>query len=158
MLRPFLGVYPVNAEPMSLGDYYRLRGWSVPSGENPNDDGYLVERVYPEKQNHPDYKGHISWQGKEEFEKAHRIASAMSFGFALEAIKNGQRVSRLGWIKEGTYLMLFDLSESHPIDESLSIDQVRGKPRPSGRGRIARTPKASYTALMMTSIGEDGAK
>ena len=38
------------------------------------------------------------------------------------------------------------------------IDQVRDKPRPSGRGRIARTPKASYTALMMTSIGEDGAK
>jgi hypothetical protein len=28
------------------------------------------------------------------------------------------------------------------------LDPVRGKPRPSGRGRIARTPQASFGRLM----------
>jgi hypothetical protein len=41
--------------------------------------------------------GYISWSPKAVFEKAYRPAVGMSFGMALEALKTGLRVSRVGW-------------------------------------------------------------
>lgn len=49
----------VEAELITRGDYNRLRGWNIPTGENPNDKGYLV--------NHDN--SYVSWVPKEKFEK-----------------------------------------------------------------------------------------
>ena len=47
----------VTATPMTRGDYNKLRGWKVPSDENPKDDGFLI--VDPD--------GYRSWLPKERF-------------------------------------------------------------------------------------------
>lgn len=54
----FIGVKEINATPMNRGDYNALRGWVVPSGENPEDDGFLVEYVDGGTANHPDFSGY----------------------------------------------------------------------------------------------------
>lgn len=57
----YFGAKAIKAEPMSLGDYNKLRGWTIPENENPAKEGYLVE--YP--------NGYISWSPKEVFEEAY---------------------------------------------------------------------------------------
>lgn len=57
----FIGCKMIEAEPMDRGTYNAYRGWKIPEGENPADDGYLV--VYPD--------GYKSWSPKEVFEKAY---------------------------------------------------------------------------------------
>jgi hypothetical protein len=51
--------------------------------------------------------GYVSWSPKDVFEKAYRPAVAMSFGMALEALKMGLRVARVGWNGKGIFLELF---------------------------------------------------
>lgn len=57
----YFGAKAIKAEPMNLGDYNKLRGWTIPENENPAKEGYLVE--YPD--------GYISWSPKEVFEDAY---------------------------------------------------------------------------------------
>ena len=64
-MKHYLRIHLVEAEPMTRGDYNKRRGWELPAGENPADEGYLV--VYPD--------GYKSWCPKEAFERA---------GFPLE--------------------------------------------------------------------------
>lgn len=55
----YIGCKMIEAEPINLGDYNTLRGWTVPADENPADDGYMV--IYPD--------GYRSWSPKDQFEK-----------------------------------------------------------------------------------------
>lgn len=48
----------VNAEPMSRGEYNTYRGWTIPEGEDPEDEGFLV--VY----NMGSPEQYISWSPK----------------------------------------------------------------------------------------------
>lgn len=50
--------------------------------------------------------GYISWSPKEVFEKAYQPLIAMSFGHAIEAMKAGQKVCRIGWNGKGMFLFL----------------------------------------------------
>jgi hypothetical protein len=50
--------------------------------------------------------GFTSWSPKEVFEEEHQSEESMSFGHALQALKNGERVARLGWDGKGTFLFL----------------------------------------------------
>lgn len=59
-------------------------------------EGYMV--VYED--------GHKSWCLREAFEKAYKPINALSFGFALEALKKGLYVAREGWNGKGMYLGL----------------------------------------------------
>ena len=102
----FIGVKEINATPMNRGDYNALRGWVVPSGENPEDDGFLVEYVDGGTANHPDFSGYISWSPKDVFERAYRRTQGMTFGLAVEALKAGQKVARAGWNGKGMWLSL----------------------------------------------------
>lgn len=70
-MKSYVGTKFVNAKPMNRQEYNDLRGWQVPSDENPSDEGYLVEYIDGGKSNHPDFKGYISWSPKDVFERAY---------------------------------------------------------------------------------------
>jgi hypothetical protein len=58
-------------------------------------DGYKV--VYED--------GYESWCPKAVFEKHNRQTDNMSFGFALEAVRQGQKIARMGWNGKGMYVV-----------------------------------------------------
>ena len=65
---------------MTRGNYNELRGWETPANENAADEGYHV--VYPD--------GYESWCPKAQFEAAGRPIDGMTFGQAIEAMKQGK--------------------------------------------------------------------
>jgi hypothetical protein len=86
-MQKYLGVKIVEAKPMILGDYNNLKGWAIPSDEDPTTEGYIV--TYPD--------GYVSWCPKKQFEEANRPITGLSFGYAIEAAKVGHRIARAGW-------------------------------------------------------------
>lgn len=77
-------------------DYYgtkRIRAYPM---ENDGQPGYGV--VYPD--------GYQSWSPKDVFEAAYQPITAMSFGHAIAAMKDGHRVARAGWNGKGMWLSL----------------------------------------------------
>ena len=77
-------------------------------------DYYGTKRItaYPKEQDgKPGYRmlyadGYQSWSPKDVFEAAHQPITAMSFGHALAALKEGYKVARAGWNGEGMWLRL----------------------------------------------------
>lgn len=63
-MKSYIGAKIINAEPLTLGEYNKRRGWTIPDDEDPNRPGYLV--MYP---------GYLSWSPKEVFEEAYRPVS-----------------------------------------------------------------------------------
>ena len=103
-MQQYIGVKLINAKPMTRGDYNAFRGWTVPADENPADDGYLVEYLDGGKGNTDLYEGYVSWSPKDVFERAYGPTSGMTFGLALEAMKRGERVARVGWNGKGLFV------------------------------------------------------
>lgn len=93
-MKRYIGTKQIEAKPMSRGDYNKYRGWAIPADENPNDEGYLVK--YSD--------GYISWSPKKQFEETYRSSGEMSFGHAIEMLKNGCRVARRGWNGKNQYI------------------------------------------------------
>lgn len=114
ILHQHFGVKLINAVQMTREEYNELRGWTVPADENPEDAGYLVEYVDGGKANHPDYAGYISWSPKDVFERAYRPVNGMTFGLAIEALKQGLKVARSGWNGKGMWLRLLQPYAPHP--------------------------------------------
>ena len=112
----FIGVKEINAKPMTRLEYNCLRGWDVPTNENPDDAGYLVEYIDGGSPNHPDFKGYISWSPKDVFDRAYKPADGMTFGLALEALKRGLKVARKGWNGKGMWLSLSGPLEGRVIN------------------------------------------
>jgi len=50
--------------------------------------------------------GYISWSPKSVFEKAYRSIKGMTFGLAIEALKQGKKVARAGWNGKKMFLFL----------------------------------------------------
>ena len=44
------------------------------------------------------------WQDKESFEQQNRPSEALTFGLAVEAMKKGRKVARVGWNGKGMWL------------------------------------------------------
>lgn len=86
----------VQATPMTRGAYNKKRGWTIPANENPKDKGYIVK--YPD--------GYVSWCPKAQFEAAGRPVDGMTFGMAIEAMKQGKKVARAGWNGKGMYVWI----------------------------------------------------
>lgn len=112
----YQGMKIIGAKPMTRGNYNKYRGWTIPPDENPEDDGFMVT-----------YEGgYISWSPKKEFDEAYRKINmvedkiVISFSMALEALKRGFKVSRIGWNGKGMYLIL-DISEK---DFTIERDRV----------------------------------
>ncbi len=92
-----IGVKLINAFPMTRQAYNDFRGWQLPADENGADEGYLVEYLDGGKPNTDRFDGYVSWSPKEVFEKAYRPVSGLSFGLAIEALKQGKSLLRAGW-------------------------------------------------------------
>ena len=65
----------------------------------------------PETHGQPGYKviygdGYTSWSPAAAFEEAYHPCDAMTFGLAIEALKMGRRVARVGWNGKGMWLAL----------------------------------------------------
>lgn len=93
-MQKFIGVKIVSATPMTR-EYAETNHDVVVGGSN-HGDGYLV--VYDN-----DYK---SWSPKAVFEAAYRPTNGMSFGLAIEAMRQGNRVARSGWNGKGIFCEL----------------------------------------------------
>ena len=106
IISQYIGVKLINARPMTRLAYNELRGWTLPADENPEDDGYLVEYMDGGQANHPGFIGYISWSPKDVFERAYRPTHGMTFGLAIEAMKQGAKVARTGWNGKGMWLQL----------------------------------------------------
>lgn len=96
-MKAYIGTKIIMAKQMTRGDYNSYRGWTIPENENPADEGYLVK--YPD--------GYESWSPKKQFEEAYRaFDGGMSFGAAIELMKQGFRVARKGWNGKNQYIEL----------------------------------------------------
>jgi hypothetical protein len=112
-MTPFTGTMQVLAEPMNLADYHIYRGWKLPSNDNGENEGYLVECLNGGEPNHEHHEGYVSWRPKQQFENNYQVSGKLSFGHATLAAKAGMKVSRIGWngagmfayvVPEGRYL------------------------------------------------------
>ena len=92
----YIGIKQLDAIPMTRGGYNEYRGWTLPANENGEDKGYMV--TYPD--------GYVSWSPKDIFEAAYRPMSNMSYSLALELVKKGKRVQRIGWNGKGMFIFL----------------------------------------------------
>lgn len=115
-MKQYIGAKLINATPMTRLAYNQMRGWQLPSDENGDDEGYLVEYTDGGKPNHPDYAGYISWSPKEQFDKAYRPTDGLNFGLALEALKAGHRVHRTSWEIRNSPMFL-DINDTNTFKE-----------------------------------------
>ena len=93
----YIRMHQIEAEPMKFGEfkdkYPKSGGANVERGAN--DDGYVIF-----------YRGgeYVSWCPKKEFEDVSRPCDGMTFGMAVEAMKRGAKVTRIGWNGKGMYI------------------------------------------------------
>lgn len=97
-MEKYIGVKQITAQPMNLGDYNKSKGWKIPTNEDPLREGYQV--TYQD--------GYVSWSPKEIFEDAYRKTNGMTFGLAIEALKEGKKVARDGWNGKNMWLSYLD--------------------------------------------------
>lgn len=73
-MEKYTGVKEILAKPMNRKEYNDYRGWELPTDENGEDEGFLVEYIQSETSpnvNHLEHKGHISWSPKDVFEESY---------------------------------------------------------------------------------------
>lgn len=105
-MQDYYGTKHIKAKPMSRAAYNEFRGWTLPSDENGDDEGYLVEYQDGGKPNVEGYAGYVSWSPKEQFDKAYQPLDALSFSHALEVLKEGLTVKRAVWHDSKRYVEL----------------------------------------------------
>ena len=54
------------------------------------------------------YNGYVNWVTEEEFYSTHKEVVGMTFGEAIELLKQGKKVARSGWNGKGMFLFLVD--------------------------------------------------
>ncbi len=105
-MEQFIGTKIVNAKPMNRLAYNQFRGWELPSDENGEDEGFLVEYIDGGAANTAEYAGYVSWSPSEVFKNAYKANGNLTFGDAIEYLKMGKRVTRSGWNEKKMYLWL----------------------------------------------------
>ena len=139
-MKDYIGTKMIQAKPMTRGDYNKYRGWQIPADENPEDEGYLVK-----------YKdGYESWSPKEAFEEAYRESTGLTFGVALELLKRGENVARIGWNGKGMFLVMTEGSEV-PI-EKMRNDVTRGYYEKEGKDTVKICPHIDMKAADGTMV------
>ena len=94
-LMQYTGVSVVDAAPMTRGEYNELRGWSVPTGENPNDEGFIVDNKALGKPNVPGFSGYVSWLPKDVFGGVYRHSGTNQSRMAIEMDDLYERICSL---------------------------------------------------------------
>ena len=105
MPETYIGTKLIKAEVMTRAQYNVFRGWELPTDENGDDEGYLMDYVDGGKPNTTTHAGYVSWSPKEQFDNAYRKTSGMPFWMAVEAMKKGHKVARAGWNGKGMFLI-----------------------------------------------------
>jgi len=124
-MKNYIGVKEIKARPMNRLDYNGYRGWELPSDENGEDEGYLVEYINGTGKNHQNHDGYVSWSPKNVFEEAYRETDGLPFGFAIEALKKGRKVTRLGWNGNGMFLYYVPAARYKSVtDVAISIGET----------------------------------
>jgi hypothetical protein len=142
-LNTYIGTKLINAMPMNRQDYNDYRGWDLPDDEDGADAGFLVEYNDPGHPNHPNHAGYISWSPEEVFVNAYRRTTGMTFGQAVEAMKVGIKVARVGWNGKGMFLYYVPAAE-YPAQTGAAKAHF---------GDDALVPYRAYIA-MLTVTGE----
>lgn len=94
-MKKYLQVNLIEAEQSNLETAFKYLRWPIPSSEYPLQEGYLIK--YED--------GFESWCHKEKFEKANnREIIALTFGHAIEAVKQGKKIAREGWNGKGMFV------------------------------------------------------
>lgn len=147
----FIGTKIIFATPMTRGEYNNYRNWVIPSDENPEDAGFLVEYTDGGAPNHPNHVGYISWSPEVAFRSAYQPTTAMNFGHAIEMLKRGGKVARKGWNGKGMWLVLVpgtpaaQLKEGTPYRTALNTSECEILPHidmwtTNAEGRRAMLP------------------
>ena len=76
-MKTYIGTKLIKAKSLNLGEYNILKGWIMPSNEDPLREGYLVKY-------NDDY---ISWSPKKEFEESYREIKTLNDIKIKELIK-----------------------------------------------------------------------
>ncbi len=118
-----IGTKLINAIAMTLGDYNKLQGWTLPEGQDATAEGYLVEYLDGGKPNHPDYDNYISWSPRDVFKDSYKVSGDLSFGDAVLLMKNGYVVSRTGWNGKGMWLRLIT-SDGYTVSTDVVYDDT----------------------------------
>ena len=103
-MKHYIGVKLINAKSMIRADYNTMRGWKLPEDEHGEDKGFLVEYTDGGKSNVPGFEGYVSWSPYDAFQNAYREVHGLTFGLAIEALKKGLKVARVGWNGKGMWL------------------------------------------------------
>ena len=113
-MEKYIGVKMIAAEPMTRGAFNASKGvWMPIDDACYNEPGYKV--VYED--------GYTSWSPKEVFEAAYRRIDNMTFGLALEALKQGKKVCRVGWNGKKQYIELAtNVSYVNPVGSVTNVD------------------------------------
>ena len=115
----------VVAYPMTRLQYNSLRGWDLPSDENGDDEGFMIENLTNAKPNTDFAEGYISWSTKEQVFLEFRETGNFPFGMAIEALKMGHKVQRSGWNGKDMYLVILDPARDNLM--TLGIECIEAK-------------------------------
>ena len=101
----------VDTEPMTRGDYNKMRGWQIPENENPADEGYVI--TYRKGQPNE----YISWCPKKEADEVSiSCENGLPFGVAImECRYRGAKIQRTGWNGDGQYVVYQDCATFFPL-------------------------------------------
>ena len=83
-MNKYIGTKELLAKPMTRREYNDYRGRELPSDENPNDEGYLVEYLNGGKPNDARHEGYISWSPVDVFNNAYKPADTFLDRLKLE--------------------------------------------------------------------------
>lgn len=140
----YVGTSKVRAFECNLGRYNQIQGWSLPEGQNPEDQGFVVERT----------DGSTSWVPRNLFMQDFNVNGQLTYGQALEYLKQGYIIARSGW--NGTNMFIGMLRE--PIHLTLGINGAGHTFKGGNRMFIFNMNKGTYDPWVASStdtIGED---
>jgi hypothetical protein len=103
----YLGSKLIKAMPMTRQEYNDYRDWQLPEDEKhlANEPGYLVEYLDGGRANDDRHEGYISWSPQNVFDNSYKPVTGMSFGMAVEAMKQGFKCAREGWNGKGMWVI-----------------------------------------------------
>lgn len=147
----YYGTKKIIANAMTRLEYNVYRGWDLPGDEDGNDAGFLVEYVDGGASNHPEHEGYISWSPKDVFEGAYQPVTALSFGHAIQALKEGRKVARAGWNGKDMWLSMSGGAQGHTVGHDLFWSKNNAeyaKTQPNGQAKVLPS------ITMKTATGE----
>lgn len=138
----YQGTKQLRAHPATKAAYCEIRGWTVPADEDPAEPGYIVEYTEGGKPNVDGYSGYVSWSPADVFERTYsQVDGRFSFGEAIQRLKLGKPVTRVGWNGPGMFVYMVPAA-SYPAQTGVAKECF---------GEDAMVPYRAYLALKTTN-------